>query len=132
MTWLRPADIRRRSKSKQKNVKTEIDGIKFASKGEAERYCYLRLLVKAGQIRDLELQPRFELQAAFQRNGVRYPSVTYVADFSYIECDTGRRIVEDFKGQETDIFKLKKRLFLATHKPDVFRISTARRGTTDL
>lgn len=37
----------------------EVDGHKFPSKREARRYQELVLLAKAGEIDDLELQPRF-------------------------------------------------------------------------
>ena len=40
---------------KYKNKITEINGIKFHSKKEANRYMELKLLQKAGKIRDIEL-----------------------------------------------------------------------------
>ena len=41
--------------------KTEVDGITFDSKHEAERYCELKLLWRAGEIRELMIQYPFEL-----------------------------------------------------------------------
>ena len=47
--------------SKYHNRKVEIDGIKFDSTKEGERYLELKLLLKAGKIRDLQMQVEFEL-----------------------------------------------------------------------
>ena len=96
---------------------TEIDGIRFDSKREAQRYQELQMLAAAGEIHALQLQPRFELQPAFEDSqGKRHRAIHYVADFQYVE--NGSVIVEDTKGMETAVFKLKKKLFLFTY-PDV-------------
>ena len=50
--------------NKYRNIKTEVDGIKFDSKREAQRYQELKLLEKGGVISNLELQPKFELLPA--------------------------------------------------------------------
>ena len=89
-----------------------LDGIAFDSKREAERYSELRILLKAGLIKDLVLQPAFELQGKFRCRGKNYPAVTYRADFQYTETATGNVVVEDVKGVETEAFKIKKKLFL--------------------
>jgi hypothetical protein len=71
-------------------VKTTVDGIEFDSKAEARRYTELRLLEHAGEIRDLELQPRYELLPAFvDAEGVRHRAIEYVADFRYVDVATG-------------------------------------------
>ena len=90
---------------KYNNKKTYVDGIKFDSKGEANRYKELKLLEKAGEIKDLELQPKFTLIPKNKGNR----AVTYTADFKYIE--NGKTIIEDYKGYETKEFKLKKKMF---------------------
>jgi len=91
---------------------TTVDGHRFASKAEARRWGELRQLLRAGKISDLELQPRFVLQEAFIRSGVKVRAVTYVADFEYFE--NGKRVVEDVKGMKEGIepFPTKWRLFL--------------------
>jgi len=71
--------------NKYRNIKTTVDGIRFDSKREAERYSELKLLERAGIITDLKLQPKFELIP--KHNGNR--ALTYIADFSYTEA--GRR-----------------------------------------
>ncbi|WP_316057616.1 DUF1064 domain-containing protein [Finegoldia magna] len=100
----------RRNKYNAKKIK--IDGHTFDSKREAERYCELKLFFKAGLIRNLELQPRFLLQDEFfDKNEVKHKKIEYVADFLYID-NNGKAIVEDVKGVLTDVYKIKKKMFL--------------------
>ena len=93
------------------NRKTIVDDIKFDSRLEARRYQELTLLERAGVIQALTLQPEFELQPAFKKNGKTYRKITYRADFSYFEVETGKIIVEDTKGFKTDVYAIKKKLF---------------------
>lgn len=86
-----------------------VEGIVFASKLEANRYAQLKLLWSAGKIENLRLQPEFELQKKFNYRGKNIPAIKYVADFEYIE--NGKRIIEEVKGIETAVFKLKMRMF---------------------
>lgn len=102
--------------NKYRNKKVIVDGKKFDSKKEGDRYKELRLLERAGEISDLELQPRFLLQDKFKKNGKAYRKIEYVADFKYIE--NGKTIVEDVKGMQTDVFKLKHKIFEKTY-PDL-------------
>ena len=95
--------------SKYKNKKTQIDMYIFDSAKEAKRYRELKLLEMVGEISNLELQPRFLLQESFKKNGKTYRKIEYVADFKYIE--EGKTIVEDVKGLQTDVFKIKHKLF---------------------
>lgn len=95
--------------NKYRNKKVIVDGKKFDSKKEGDRYKELRLLERAGEISNLELQPRFLLQDSFKKNGKTYRKIEYVADFKYIK--NGKTIVEDVKGIQTDVFKLKHKIF---------------------
>lgn len=95
--------------NKYRNKKVIADGEEFDSKKEGNRYKELRLLERAGEISNLELQPRFLLQDKFKKNGKTYRKIEYVADFKYIE--NGKKIVEDVKGIQTDVFKLKHKIF---------------------
>lgn len=98
--------------SKYNAKKTIVDGYPFDSKREAERYCELKLFLKAGEIKDLVLQPRFLLQDEFyDKNEVKHKKIEYVADFLYID-KAGRNVVEDVKGVLTDVYKIKKKMFL--------------------
>jgi|SRR5208337_1660372 len=121
--------------------KTEIDGIKFASPGESERYLELCILKLKGTVTEIVLQPVFELQPAFRKCcgilwidngemratstyakgkcpvcGAKMPVVRdmrYIADFKVTYCD-GETVIEDVKGwggYTTPEFKAKKKLF---------------------
>lgn len=90
--------------------KTDVDNITFHSKKEAERYKDLKLLEKAWRISDLILQPRFLLQEAFIYNKKAVPWISYIADFQYTQ--DSQTIVEDVKGCKTNIYKIKRKLFL--------------------
>ena len=100
-------------------IPTEVDGVRFASKGEARRYTELKLLVRAGQVKNLELQPSYKFVLS-NGNRVCYPSgrdVTYRADFRYFTDDC--RVVEDFKGMDTPASKIKRAMMKAFHNIDV-------------
>jgi len=90
--------------------RTEIDNIDFDSKKEADRYNELKLLEKAWNITNLILQPRYLLQESFKYNWITEKRISYVADFSYIQ--NNEKIVEDVKWFKTDIYKIKRKLFL--------------------
>lgn len=98
-------------RSKYHNRKTEIDGITFDSYKEATHYQELKLLEKAGVITDLVLQPRYELQPAYEINGRKVRKIEYVADFEYFDTEKKQKVIEDVKGIKTDIYRLKKKLF---------------------
>jgi hypothetical protein len=101
------------SARKYKNVPTTVDGIKFASKREALRYCELKLLQKAGEISELRLQPRYPLTV----NGLHV--CTIVPDFDYRDSSTQRLVVEDAKGISTPAFVIKAKLFHALYGREV-------------
>lgn len=95
--------------NKYRNKKTQVDMYVFDSIAESKRYKELALLQRAGEIQNLELQPRFLLQESFKKNGKAYRKIEYIADFMYEE--KGKVIVEDVKGMETKEFKIKRKLF---------------------
>lgn len=84
-----------------------LDGIVFDSKKEMTRYSTLRILEAAGEIRNLILQPKFDLHV----NGVKV--ATYQGDFWY-ETDAGH-VLEDVKGVKTPIYRLKKKMVEAEY-----------------
>jgi hypothetical protein len=94
--------------------KTVVDGITFDSRREARRYADLKLLVRAGEISDLELQPRFPLGTVDDPVKIRskgFPNgrrCSYKADFRYNINATGAVIVEDAKGHDTDTARLRR------------------------
>ncbi|MGI9142812.1 MAG: DUF1064 domain-containing protein [Fluviibacter sp.] len=82
-----------------------MDGVLFASQKEMKRYAELRLLVRAGEITDLALQPKFEV------DGNGEPFCVYTADFSYRD-KAGNLIVEEIKSTGTAkdaAYKLRKK-----------------------
>ena len=99
---------------KYHNKKTVADGIKFDSKLEAKRYVQLKILERAGVIRDLELQTEYELIPSFKKDGKTWRKTVYKADFRYILAEDDSYIIEDVKGSTaviTDVFRLKQKLF---------------------
>ncbi len=82
----------------------------YDSKKEARRGQELELLQCAGEIQNLKRQLKIELIPKFKRNGQTYRAINYIADFYYEE--NGREIIEEVKGFETDVWKLKKKLIL--------------------
>lgn len=103
-------------KLKYKNRKVMIDGIKFDSKKEANRYQELKLMQRAGIIRDLQRQVKYVLipsQKGDDGRVIERPC-TYIADFVYID-ENGKTVVEDTKGYRTNDYKIKRKLMLYIH-----------------
>ena len=87
--------------SKYNARRVKDDGYVFDSQAEHRRYCQLKLLESAGEIQCLAVHPRFEL---LPKEG-KLRAVRYEADFSYTE--NGVLVVEDVKGVQTAVFRLK-------------------------
>ena len=113
--------------NKYRNIKTVVDGITFDSKKEAARYGQLKLMEKAGEIAELELQPKFQMVV----NGVKLGS--YIGDFQYNEYLTPKAkrpkdehdrvsVVEDVKGVKTPVYNLKKKLVKALYGIEIREI----------
>lgn len=102
--------------SKLKNQKVEIDGFIFDSLLEGNRYLELKILERNGDLNELELQPRFQILPAFDYNGKRERAAYYVADFQYNEEGNPLPVVEEVKGYQTGIFKLKRKYFLSLYR----------------
>jgi hypothetical protein len=100
--------------------RTEVMGIKFDSKKEANRYLELLLLQRAKEIKELELQPEFLLLPPFKYKNKSYREIKYKADFKYKNKE-GQIIVEDVKGFKTDVYNLKKKMFLYQYPEIEFR-----------
>ncbi len=76
----------------------------FDSKAEAARWVQLLRQQEMGDIHDLERQPAYDFACG----------ATYRGDFRYRNSE-GALVVEDVKGMETELFKLKARLMLHEH-----------------
>lgn len=109
--------------SKYRAVKTTVDGHIFDSRAEARRYGELVIMERAGEICNLVLQPRYELQAKQAATATRKAerAVVYVADFAYTDLATGRTVVEDVKGVKTQAYQVKRKLFIARYQNVEFR-----------
>jgi hypothetical protein len=77
-----------------------LDGIYFDSQAEMERYGELKLLKLAGVVKSFKVHPKYKV------SNKKY----YELDFE-VEYPDGHIEVEDVKGVETDIWKLKADLF---------------------
>lgn len=116
-----------KSKSKYHNKPVVVDGVKYDSIGESQRMAFLKMLEKAGEIKDLRYHVEFELIPPIRKevvckrkDGTVYTRVTneprvYEADFVYTVVKTGETVVEDFKGVETDLFLFKADLFYSKY-----------------
>ena len=111
-------------KSKFGNKPVTVDGVTYDSQGEYERFCFLQMLEKAGEISNLRHHINIELIPKITREEVVHLKTKdkvvtrvaqsahyYEADFVYTVNKTGEEVVEDFKGHETDLFKFKAALF---------------------
>jgi len=108
--------------NKYKNISRTVGSFTFNSFEEAERYKELRLLEKAGKIKDLQIQPVFILQERFEtKAGKTIRPIRYIADFQYTE--NGQTVVEDIKRNCTDVFIIKRKLFLYKFPDIIFRIT---------
>ena len=91
-----------KKKSKYRSKKVPVDGISFDSQAEADYYCHLKLMLRAGKIAGFCRQARFVVTEGI--NGAK--GTEYVTDFVIFYHDGRYRIV-DVKGYETEAFKLK-------------------------
>jgi hypothetical protein len=101
-------------KRKYHNTICVADGIKFDSVKESRKYTELVLLQKAGEVAEIKLQPVYVLQEGFKRGKRSFRPITYKADFE-VTYTNGRVQVIDVKGYKTEVYKIKKKLFLAKY-----------------
>lgn len=95
---------------------TRVDGIKFPSRKQANRYQELQLMVKAGEITNLELEKTIPLVV----NG--HLICKYRCDFVYTKLPyhpVESIIWEDVKGYTTNEYRIKKKLMKAIYNIDI-------------
>ena len=125
--------------SKYHSIKTKtFDGIEFDSRKEARRWTELKLLERAGEIKDLQRQVKYILIPAqyetierYSKKGERLKDGTklierecsYVADFVYTDLRTGKKVVEDTKGVKTKDYIIKRKLMLFVYKIKIKEIN---------
>lgn len=107
--------MRQAPKAKQPRVRnaqrTEVDGIVFDSKREAQRWHELQMEQKAGHISALRRQVRFPIVVN------ETLICEYVADFVYTR--KGVREIADAKGFRTEVYRLKRKLMLACYGEEI-------------
>ena len=104
--------LMQKKKPKYGAKKVEVDGIRFDSKKEARKYEELKLMKRAGVIKDFELQPEFELQPKFaDTEGNYYQPIKYRADFK-VYYPNGDTVIIDTKGYRTKDYLLKRKMLL--------------------
>ena len=109
--WITLAEAKAMGLHKYHAQPVEIDGHKFPSQHEADRYCELKLLLRAGEITNLKMQVRYILEEGHRlKNGKRLRKREYVSDFEYDEG--GLHIIEDAKGFKNRVYTRKIKEFL--------------------
>ena len=100
------------TRNKYNAIKQTYNGEIFDSKKELNRFMELEILLRAREISDLEVHPKFDLMV----NGVKIGR--YTADFRYKKGSDV--IVEDVKSRATKTrdYVLRKKI-LATYDPPV-------------
>ena len=94
------ADAGPKKASKYHSAQAERGELRFDSQKEARRYDELMVMLRAGIISDLRLQPQFTLQESYvTETGERIRAIRYTADFSY--KFGGKLVVEDVKTKPT-------------------------------
>lgn len=104
---------RGKKKTKYGNTKVVTADGTFDSKAEYARWQDLKLLEKAGKIRDLERQVRYPLHACTPSIGGEKVG-DYIADFVYLDAGN-QLVVEDVKGHRTQLYAWKARHFKAEY-----------------
>jgi len=94
--------------------KVRDDGYLFDSKAEHLRYCELKVLQKAGEISELEVHPKYSIEL----NG--HHICTVILDFRY--RDSHGTVIEDVKGKDLALSRLKRKLVEAQHGIEVVLI----------
>lgn len=112
------------TKSKYGNIKVVVDGIKFDSIGESDRYVQLKDFEKKGRISNLRLQVPYELTPSYKNEaGKPIRAMNYIADFVYFNNDTGREVVEDYKGRRTQEYVNKSKQMAIKYGIEVYETS---------
>lgn len=89
-------------KNKYNAHPTLIDGKSFPSMGEASLYAQLKFREKIGEIKDLSCYPTVRLSAA---------DISWKIDMQYYCIKRDCMVYAEFKGFETERYRLVKRLY---------------------
>lgn len=92
-----------------------MDGVRFHSIKEANRFIELQYLEKANEISELKRQIRFDLKV--NENKV----CAIIVDHTYLNKDKVQ-VIEDVKGYATDVWKLKWKLIKALYPNYIYEV----------
>ena len=105
---------RKSSRGKNKYHAVKVGG--YDSRKEYNRARQLKLKLRLGLISDLREQVEFLLIPSHTNSeGVKERPVRYIADFVYVDNETGETVVEDTKGVRTPEYIIKRKLMLLVH-----------------
>lgn len=90
--------------------KTLVDGHLFDSYAESLMYTQLKWMERTGQIKNLELQPKYTLIPSHSINGKIVRAVTYRPDFRFFDLNQNRERVIDCKGLRTRDYVLRSKM----------------------
>jgi len=107
------------SKYKNKRTYSDIIGRNFHSDAERRYGEFLWGRQEAGEIRDLAFQKRVKLLGA----------VTMIVDFYYFDNDLGDWVYDEYKGFETDKWRLQKKLWEQVG-PGIYRVTRSQSNFT--
>lgn len=109
--WITLAEAKSMGLHKYHAHAVVVDGHKFPSRHEADRYCELKLLLRAGEIANLKMQVRYILEEGRRlKDGKRLRERSYISDFEYDE--NGIHFIEDAKGMRTREYRRKIKEFI--------------------
>ncbi len=100
-------------RSKYNNTHVKYDGFTFDSIAECGRYKELMILVRAEQIGELLVHPKYLIIPEYvEPNGRKWSAKYYESDFQYVDFEDGSTTVEDVKGCWSPEFGLQALLFV--------------------
>lgn len=113
------AEEKQYNSGRYKSKECYINGIKFDSLMEAKYYIYLLEQKSNGLIKDFSMQVKFTLMYKYRNKftGKIVRDIDYYADFVVKKLDNSVEAI-DVKGVETDVFKIKQKLFGSIY-PDI-------------
>lgn len=124
--------------NKYKAVAIDTPDGRFHSTAEYQRWCELKLLVKARQISELQRQVRYLFTVAGRPVLIPSPAfpkgrqVRFTVDFTYFERGNPTLICEEYKGFDTPESRLRRAVFVALYPEVELRITHNGRKTARL
>lgn len=94
-------------------IASSSNGQSFSSQAERDLYELLMLMERAGEIQDIQVQDHVYLTEA---------RILYIADFKYRNLISGEEEWAEMKGFETDVWRIKRRLWIAGYGPGCLKV----------